>query len=279
MSRSDQANFRIGADNADWFRDFCVEKGINQSQGFELIRNATELFYAKNNIADRKTEIENFEMHLRALLSGYLNSLELAQDSEERSKELFRTSLESKDTQILDLQEQNIVCKENMTAAEAKLQEETKQREYWENTFLEAKDRIHEMETQVEDKKTMSDFLSVKIKDAEDKVEEYPRLREQIDELQKTLAAKDAERMQMDAEHTKQVTAFEREVDKAQAEKAQAVILADNNSLKTIVALEKEKGAEINKLRDIIDQLKEEKAALRDELMAVKQKCSSDISE
>lgn len=118
MGEVKQTNFRVDQDTADKFREFCAAAGMNQAQGFDHMMQVLELDRAKEAVPSRATEIEEYEMHVKAILSAYTNSLAINNDAEERVKEQFSASLESKDKTIQDLQGQIAHLKEEKDTAE-----------------------------------------------------------------------------------------------------------------------------------------------------------------
>lgn len=118
MGEVRQTNFRVDQDTADKFREFCAAAGMNQAQGFDHMMQVLELDRAKEAVPSRATEIEEYEMHVKAILSAYTNSLAINNDAEERVKEQFSASLESKDKTIQDLQGQIAHLKEEKDTAE-----------------------------------------------------------------------------------------------------------------------------------------------------------------
>ena len=113
-----QTNFRVDQDTADKFREFCAAAGMNQAQGFDHVMQVLELDRAKEAVPSRATEIEEYEMHVKAIMSAYMNSLEINNNAEDRIKEQFSTALESKDKTIQDLQAQIMRLKDEKDAAE-----------------------------------------------------------------------------------------------------------------------------------------------------------------
>ena len=106
MGEVKQTNFRVDQDAADRFRQYCAEVGVNQAQGFNHIMDVLAMNRAKEAVPGRATEIEEYEMHVKAIMSAYVNSLEINSNAEERVREQFSSALESKDKTIQDLQGQ-----------------------------------------------------------------------------------------------------------------------------------------------------------------------------
>ncbi|HIT61494.1 MAG TPA: hypothetical protein IAC33_09790 [Candidatus Fimousia stercorigallinarum] len=57
-------------------------------------------------MGERKLEIENFQMHINALLSMFTNSLQLNEDAEDRVRSGMQDILDTKDRTILQLQKE-----------------------------------------------------------------------------------------------------------------------------------------------------------------------------
>lgn len=113
-----QANFRIQEKDAEAFRKFCEENGVNQAIGFNSIIQIMETDRAKSIMPGRATEIEHFEKLTKDILAAYINSLEINNTSEERIKEQFISSINSKDKTIADLQEKVAILKDEKESAE-----------------------------------------------------------------------------------------------------------------------------------------------------------------
>lgn len=241
MSEIKQTNFRINSESADKFRAFCEEQNLNQAQGFDHLIQVLELDRAKAVTPDRAVEIEEFERHAKALLSAYMYSLEIAGSTEERVLEQYRSKLDSKDATILDLQAKTEETKAKLAGMEAEVREAVESQKKAEDRLLVARERMESAEKTASDKAAIAEMLSGKLADAEEKLKDYPALKQAVESLNKALREKD----QMIAE---------------------ALLSAE----KTLAALEKEKNKEVQSLRDKIDALKDEKAELKDELAALK---------
>lgn len=142
MEEAKQTNFRVTPEAADKFRDYCKENGFNQAQGLAHIMQIIELNKAKDQLVNRETEIEEFERHIKALMAAYLNSLELAENADERMHDKYEMDLKSKDKTIQDLQAE----KENL---EAQIKVVRDLREAAESKAREAKEK---METALQQK-------------------------------------------------------------------------------------------------------------------------------
>lgn len=106
MGEVKQTNFRVDQETADKFRQFCMDAGMNQAQGFDHVMEVLEMDRAKEAVPGRATEIEEFERNIKAVMVAYMNSLEINSNAEERVREQFSAALDSKDKTIQDLQGQ-----------------------------------------------------------------------------------------------------------------------------------------------------------------------------
>lgn len=98
-----QANFRIDTESADKFRTFCETEGLSQAQGFAHLLQVLELDRAKTVLSNRENEITDFEMHTKALINAFLNSLEVCNNAEARVREEFAVQLDQKDRTIAEM--------------------------------------------------------------------------------------------------------------------------------------------------------------------------------
>jgi hypothetical protein len=88
------------------FRQIAQENFESQGQCFSTLINLYELEQGKAVLADRKMEIENFQMHINALLNMFVNSLQMNEDAEERVKASIQDVLNTKDRTIVELQKE-----------------------------------------------------------------------------------------------------------------------------------------------------------------------------
>lgn len=189
MSEPKQTNFRIGEEAANSFRQMCNDLGMNQAQGFDHLIQIMELNKAKTAIAGRLVEIETFEEYTKKILETYMQSLEIANNTEERIREEFKRDIALRDKAISDYEqkvvmfgEQIAVLKESIISAEnAKLEAEKN-----------AENAVKQSElagSTLEEMKKVNSMLTVKLTEAEEKVTGYAALQSNVDELQQQLAA------------------------------------------------------------------------------------------
>lgn len=99
------------------------EQFPNQSVALESLLNAYKMQTAKVKVVTRQTEIENFDSHLQALSSAFVNSIELTENTEQRIRIEFQQQLESKDKTIIELQAKAETSKTAFTDLKKKFEE------------------------------------------------------------------------------------------------------------------------------------------------------------
>lgn len=99
------------------------EQFPNQSAALESLLNAYKMQTAKAKVVTRQTEIENFDSHLQALSSAFVNSIELAENTEQRIRGEFQQQLESKDKTIMELQSKEESTNATSSELKKKLEE------------------------------------------------------------------------------------------------------------------------------------------------------------
>lgn len=254
----------------DKIKDFC---GSGEDAADSLIR-AFKLMNAGVDHADRQTEVETFTMHINAIQDAFVRSLQTCDDVKEMVSQTKDEEI-NKLRQTLALWQEKASANEALavTANTAAMEAENKQKQ----AELEAKDALEKMKVAQEaakDKENINSMLTGKLAEAEAKLEDYPVLKERNEHLEDELAKalqlirdnqKDAQIAQERA-----VAAIQKEMDKALVEKDQALASAELKAEKALSALEKEKNADNQKLRDKIDSLKDERADLKDEIASLK---------
>lgn len=97
---------RTSDETYEKFRKIAQENFENQGQCFSMLIHLYELEQGKTLIGDRKLEIENFQMHINALLNMFVHSLQMNEDAEERVKSGIQDILDTKDRTIIQLQKE-----------------------------------------------------------------------------------------------------------------------------------------------------------------------------
>lgn len=165
--------FRVNEDSAHAFREFCDKQGFNQAQGFDHLIRVLELNQAKARVPGRKTEIDSFEMHVKAVMDAYLHSIEISTNTEERIHEQYRSALDSKDKSILMLQEK-VEEKEQLLRNEEENKKELiidaeESRKYADR----AKSEVTSIKELAAETKRNNEMLMSKLTEAEQKLKGY----------------------------------------------------------------------------------------------------------
>lgn len=256
MGEIKQTNFRINNETADQFRAFCEENGMNQAQGFDHLMQVLELSQAKEYIPERRVEIEEFERNIKAVMSGYINSVEIAKNTEIRVREEFNTALVRKDEVIDTLHKKVEEYKEVVDQAIKRAEDAEEKQKKAEDTANQAQKMQESAEKTASDKAEMYEMSQSQLKEALKKLEEYPELKKKTVLLEEKLATaeqtivsnqKDAEmskeRALMDAQKKfdDKLSDMEKQLDKALNE-------ANNDKIKALLDLEHTKDKQIAEL-------------------------------
>jgi chromosome segregation ATPase len=176
-----------------------AEKFDNQGVALESLINAYEIQYSKAVLTDVKTDIEEFDSHLNSIQKCYLHILELNQNAEHRIRLEFQQQLESKDKQIIDLQQR--VSKAELSAKtsedtanslneslEVQIKTNTETITTFEEKLSVATNRIDTLETAIIDKQVIIDSLNKQLASATEQIDNAKSALTQLNELQKQLA-------------------------------------------------------------------------------------------
>lgn len=253
-----QANFRIEESDANNFRRFCEENGFNQAQGFDHIMQVLELNKAKEVTPGRATEIEEFERSTKALLSAYLNSLELNNNAELRIQERFETDLKAKDKTIADLQQKMEALQMEKDAAVSDAEESAEIRDQLSARYDLLKKQQDTSAQLIHEKENMIISLTDRNRKLSEKVEFCDKLEEQTADLTKKnddLIKEIADLKKDFAIQKKELTAeMDRKVSDAKKDSdlavANAVAKKERELMKRITALEVEKAKLEAKIED-----------------------------
>lgn len=261
MGEIKQMNLRIDIDRANEFRAFCEEQGFSQAQGFDHIMDVLALNQAKTAVSGRVVEIEEFERNAKALLSAYITSLELAENTELRVREDFQSLLASKDTHILSLQKQIEAQNTQISDLKEKCNGLKSSMDALIDKERAAFEKMLASERSAKDKEAIVQMLTSKLSEAEEKLSEYPALTEELRKTKNNFSKAEQEikdvKTEWAIEREKLLSAAEIEKEKIYAEKDRKISEIELTAERNLMSLEKEKNAEIQQLRDIIDSLKD----------------------
>ena len=205
MGEVKQTNFRIDSETADAFRTFCKDNNMDQAQGFDHLMQVLEIDRAKTSIPERETEITEFERHIKSVLSAYLQSLEIAESTEERLLETFRQRLDSKDMQIIELQ--NLIEKKDIEISNLKstIDETDKRMIQLIKTANDATDNEQKAKAALEDKEKINSMLTVKLTQSEEQLSQYKELKELNTKLLNTISNLENELQRTKTTHEKSI--------------------------------------------------------------------------
>lgn len=258
MGEIKQNNFRVDQDTADQFRQFCEANGLSQAQGFDHLMAVLEMNKAKEAIPERLTEMEEFELHSKALVNAYLQSLEYSTNAENRAKEQFAAALSSKDKTIADLQARLERAQEEKDAAEQARDDADKAVQEAEKQVKAVRAERDSARNSAEDKQQVNIVLSEKLASQEEKIKDYSRIAAQAEKYRSestNLAAqlKEAQRTIQDKEKDLATAAKQ-----AELEKKLAVQEAVMENQKMIATLEE-------RVRRLQEQLDEKEAQVQED--------------
>lgn len=255
-------SFRMTDETAEKFREFC-SNFQNQNVALESLINAYEVQTATMVLTDRQTEITDYNAHIQALQSAFLNCLEVTENTEQRIRTEFKRQLTSKDEVILSLQTELDTAKRDMK----------NEQERAVNAVTIADERIEQYQQNAE---SLSAQLTEVQKQLQESLERFATAKEQLDDkneiirqLRSEIEVKskcdeqlfNAEQKVIKAESD--ITALTSEVERLRLELLLSVKVAEAEK-KTAIADVKEKYvSELDELRKQIQTLTEENYKLK----------------
>lgn len=255
----------------------------NNGIALESLLNAYEMQTAKDTLTVRRTDIEDFDIHLQAISSAFLHSLEITENTTERVRSEFQSRLESKDSIISDLQQKLHLAEQARKTAEEQAESaknelsETDIRyseriQQLENELCTATNAVSQSESALKDKQTIIDSLTVenvKLRDEAQRTESaetaLKTAEARINELENTIeldrqkSENNLEKAVLQAERTAttELKKFTDETAKAK-EKLLATIAELNEKVASAQQKVQEKQEVIDSLKEKISQLEKE---------------------
>lgn len=255
----------------------------NNGIALESLLNAYEMQTAKDTLTVRRTDIEDFDIHLQAISSAFLHSLEITENTTERVRAEFQSRLESKDNTISDLQqklhqaeqarktadEQAESAKNELAETDARYSDRIQQLE---SELSTATSTISQSEAALKDKQTIIDSLTVenvKLRDEAQRTESaetaLKTAEARINELENTIeldrqkSENNLEKAVLQAERTAttELKKFTGETAKVK-EKLLATITELNEKVASAHQKSQEKQEVIDSLKEKIYQLEKE---------------------
>ncbi len=250
-----------------------LEQSPNSSECLKVLINAYEMSQAKSVLTGQETNISDFQNHLDSIMKAYVNVLDLTVNAENRIRDEFRASLESKDKTILDLQERLENAIQAVTIAEEGKQEieselERQKREY-ESKIAVLTSRVEQSEQEkskaeqyaqstketAETQKSLIDNLKEKLKIADENTTQIETLKENLALVEEKAIV--AEKELQEYKHSSEMA-----LERAELDKEKAVLTESTKAIertKELVNETKRLYSEINELRKEVQTLKVEK--------------------
>ena len=188
-SQISPATFRFAEKDAAAFRRMCAEHGMTNAQGLAHLLQVAEVNKAKEIIPERQTEIETFEMNVKAILKSYLDSLELCKSAEARVTEMFATDIKSQKKTIVDLQKQVEDAKTEAVEAKMRIETAETERDVAKQESATASKQAQTAAALAEKAEQTNKMLTEKLAEAESKVKGWSDLLAERDEFQAQVAA------------------------------------------------------------------------------------------
>lgn len=107
MSELKPKSFRIDDETAEKFKEISSTIGGNQQETLAKLIEAYEFQSGKAVLTEKKADIEQFEKYVTAITRMFMGSLDDNRNMQETVRTQFDAQLNSKDTTILNLQDEN----------------------------------------------------------------------------------------------------------------------------------------------------------------------------
>lgn len=107
MSELKPKSFRIDDETAEKFKEISSTIGGNQQETLAKLIEAYEFQSGKAVLTEKKADIEQFEKYVTAITRMFMGSLDDNRNIQETVRTQFDAQLNSKDTTILNLQDEN----------------------------------------------------------------------------------------------------------------------------------------------------------------------------
>ena len=209
MAEAKQTNFRIDPETADAFRKFCDDNGYTQAQGFDHLMDVLMMDEAKKAAPDRKTDIEDYELHIKALMEAFLHSVTVGEDAKELAREEFKTQLAQRDKTIRDLQAKQGELQEDVETSKAITKDALMERDAAKTERDQALREAESATKRADATESSNLMLTQELTEAKGKLDGYDDLkkseeatRKKIDELSHTLNLERAEAKHKDEKIT-----------------------------------------------------------------------------
>lgn len=172
------------------FSQISRETFGNQGQCLSTLIHLYEIEQGKKEIPERQVEIETFQTHLNRLVDMFVNSLQLMNDTELRVKGEFADLLNSKDSVIINLQEE--INKKKIKEKELNdlITSMELDKKRIETELKSSKKLIEDYENSIQDKEALNIIMTEQVRalkenqrKAEEIIEQNETLRKEMDEI------------------------------------------------------------------------------------------------
>lgn len=267
-------SFRITDETAEKLKEIAGIIGGNQQDALAKLIETYELQSSKNMLADKSSEIEQFDRYINAIVRMYMANLEDNQNLSKTIQAEFDALLKSKDATIQDLQEKLTVAKqlkeESVERAKAHAEENVRLTNHIDKLNREYDAKLENMQAMLDDKDKLNKALTDTCTDLKIKVDSMAADAEHMSEVQAQCNHLQQERINTSRkleELTKQLQQSQAEHDDAlnrQRELAQialekALIELERKYQEQIQSLKAEKQTEIDKYQqkyfDLLEQI------------------------
>lgn len=168
-------SMRLSKKTRDLFNEIVsAEKWTQESALIKLI-SLFQLENGKMSVGNRRTEIEEFELHVQTMIKMFINSIELNENAESRIKQLFEERISSYEKSISDYQKNIIDLQSKNEKHEERAGILRKERDEYQK-LLEEKDKA------LKKTELLSQEYENKNKTLSDMITEYKTDREQLKE-------------------------------------------------------------------------------------------------
>lgn len=235
-------SYRIDDETKEKFKEITASIGGNQQDTMATLINAYYMQQKEIGLSDYKADIDRFQAYITSLVTMYTNSLQTNHDMRDTIMSQFEETLKSKDSIIVDLQNQ-------LAAAKQLKDETTSKAKTFEDECKKLTETVTALQSTVSDKDTLNRALTDSCNDLKIKVDHMTAAMQENSALKKDVA----ELNSANAKLISNVEKHERMLKEQQKHEADALEqLQQKCNLekeKEILQLEKQYNDEIQKLK------------------------------
>ncbi|MDO4942142.1 MAG: hypothetical protein Q4E73_04770 [Lachnospiraceae bacterium] len=202
------------------FRQIAQENFESQGQCFSTLIHLYELEQGKTILGERKMEIENFQMHINALLNMFVNSLQMNEDAEERVRAGIQDVLDTKDRNIIQLQKERNQIQTLLDHKSQMYEELQNSMEHIKHVYDEDKHNleltIEQLNQTIRDKNDLIALITDQKQDLQSQLSKSDEQEKQIRELKRQLSEKEQENTSLSNQMTVNDQLHKQEVQRLQ---------------------------------------------------------------